>query len=73
MPSKTHLFTVEGRGQFPLDMLRYDSCWPESQADVTELGATHDRFAEKRARVVTLRGLSEPTEGRWQSFGWIVI
>lgn len=39
-------FTVRGRGEFPLDMLRYDSCWPRSGEDVMVLSADY-QFIEK--------------------------
>jgi hypothetical protein len=34
---KTVRFTVRGRGQFPFDMLRYDSCYPQSGIDAVHL------------------------------------
>lgn len=60
-------FTVEGRGYFPLDMLRYDACYPATSEDATNLAA-------KDFRKVTLIStiIAEPTAGRWQSFGWQV-
>ena len=63
-------FTVKGAGEFPIDMLRYDSCYPLSQEDV-------NKFWWDEVREVTLisvkRCKSGPTEGRWNSFGWKVI
>lgn len=35
---KLYSFTVEGRGLFPTDMLRYDHCWPHAeQSDSPEI------------------------------------
>ena len=32
------IFEVQGRGEFPLDMLRYDLCWPATEGDAIPLG-----------------------------------
>jgi len=61
-------FTVTGTGQFPVDMLRYDSCWPATESDSTRLGGG----PVMEPRSVTVRGLRRPTVGRWKSFGWSV-
>ena len=68
-------FVVNGRGAFPVDMLRYDHCYPETQADVDRA------FCERGERVVHLvsrcggkyAAEQVPTEGRWGSFTWHVI
>lgn len=69
-----HRFTVRGGGAFPLDMLRYNSCWPARGVDVVALhrgmGQPHRATA---AREVTLEGVDVPTNDRWESFGWTVI
>ena len=60
-------FTVRGKGQFPFDMLRYDTCWPKFESpDVPALTRTDEE------RSLTMQGLREPTEDRWRSFGWRV-
>jgi len=46
MPRYIHTFRVEGTGDFPLDMLRYDQCWPRSQDDVY---AMHPNYTERKA------------------------
>lgn len=68
-------FTVRSKGyeEFPLDMLRYDSCAPATGLDVTMMGCT-----ELRQKLVKLRrfypvgGNREPNVERWKSFGWLV-
>lgn len=70
-------FKVTGRSNFPLDMLRYDACYPGSQESVAEIQASFDpreRMArEQRGFEVTLRSqISEPTAARWNSFQWRV-
>lgn len=69
-------FTVQGRGQFPLDMLRYDRCWPRGETDANVAQSSSER-AVGEARLVELTATDRPsywtpTEGRWRSFGWVV-
>ena len=71
-------FTVLGRGVFPLDMLRYDGCYPKLETDTAIMG-------EEGLREVTLHKTLNwghahellkvwvPTVGRWNSFGWAVL
>ena len=80
-------FTVEGTYPFPVDMLRYDQCWPSREAtDSVELAeamsGTSDRIHRRnnpdhkpRKRRVTLvtNAINRPTVGRWESFGWKVV
>jgi hypothetical protein len=55
-------YYVTGAGAFPLDMLRYDECWPID-------GHTVD--CQER-RCVYMQSYREPTIDRWSSFGWSV-
>ena len=70
----SYRFTVEGIGPFPMDMARYDACYPASQHDGTMIEASYDRrYEPKLMRLIRLRStLKPPTEGRWKSFGWTV-
>lgn len=66
-------FTVEGGGNFPLDMLRYDRCWPASQEDVWKI-STNDLAR----RQVTLTRLVHnknklPAIDRWASYNWTYL
>lgn len=68
-----HKFTVEGRGQFPFDMLRYDGCFPAREAESVKL----EHF-ERGERTVDLIHRCEdrhwmPMDDRWRSFGWRVV
>lgn len=79
MPKKADIkFTVEGVGDFPLDMLRYDRCFPRTGEDA-EMLLTPEVNAYASRRQVTLVALArdsrfwEPTRGRWLSFNWAVI
>lgn len=71
-------FSVRGSGEFPFDMLRYDGCHPvnESQArDIARTYAKGDAPLTPRTVRLETRGRPRiwfPTEGRWNSFGWVV-
>ena len=70
-------FEVEGSGDFPFDMLRYDSCWPVREGtDTGSLAITYGRPLPMRrirlARYVFHRQ-EVPTSGRWKSFLWRVV
>jgi hypothetical protein len=75
MATKKHFFTftVEGAGEFPMDMLRYDRCFPRNEKDAN---AAQDRERGRRQVELTrphCEAYWTPTEGRWQSFGWKVV
>lgn len=70
MAAKLKGFKVTGRGQFPLDMLRYDGCWPARPEDV-ELMRGDVRSQPRTISLVTISHHA-PTAGRWESFGWTV-
>jgi len=72
-PIQGYEFTVEGSHEFPWDMLRYDRCWPKSEDQITSLAPFHRSSSYNEKRQVKLRGLNEPTDGRWMSFGWRVV
>lgn len=62
---------VVGKGTFPIDMLRYDSCRPATELDSGKIA----RMREERT-ITLLRYTDEmdsPTTERWMSFGWSVI
>lgn len=69
-------FTVIGRGKFPIDMLRYDSCWPAKSEDARTITATFDEPRDPRETfeigLMQAAGYGEPTVARWDSFGWKV-
>ncbi|MCI0557519.1 MAG: hypothetical protein MN733_03410 [Nitrososphaera sp.] len=68
--TKVLIFKVQGVGHFPLDMLRYDACWPYGTNDA--LAIPYD--AQKGSpRTIELASHSLPTEARWRSFGWRVL
>lgn len=64
---------VAGKGDFPIDMLRYDACCPKTENDSHEI----ERQDYTTTRVITLRRFAKntmcATHARWQSFGWRVV
>jgi hypothetical protein len=64
---KSHEFvvTVQGSGIFPFDMLRYECAYPKRSEDAKAIGSCG-------TRVVTLVMPENPTNARWESFGWQV-
>jgi hypothetical protein len=70
--------TVQGIGEFPIDMCRYDNCVPYSQADVSMIANPRDGVREgghviKLTRYVPAGCDPLPTIDRWRSFGWHVM
>lgn len=68
-------YLVVGRGEFPVDMLRYDECDFTNEAErVAALGtmvpSTHTP-GRRQIAMVSATG-RRPTIGRWASFGWTV-
>ena len=70
-PSKCYSYSVAGRGQFPIDMLRYDGAWPADPDSVDKLTTFYwDSKSLQETRTVWLRSHRAPTPDRWASFGW---
>ena len=75
-------FEITGRLAFPLDMLRYDHCFPATQEAVSRIQIKSFPAESQEGRqatpVIELRAYHSrktwtPTTGRWESFGWRVI
>lgn len=84
MTAHTLQFTVRGSGEFPADMLRYDTCIPASEADSAKIAwrygdAVPDGCGTiyKRDVVLTMqvphKYAGGPTVRRWESFCWKVV
>jgi hypothetical protein len=69
-------FNVAGKWPFPLDMLRYDGCWPAESEDVDKLDRllndTEIRVTRRFYLTLATAKHGSPTVERWQSFGWDV-
>jgi len=61
---------IEGTGEFPFDMLCYDSAFPKSSENA---GAMEHHRRERRRVTVCSVGRGAPTKARWDSFNWRVI
>lgn len=57
---------VRGRGQFPIDMLRYDACWPYDQASANQIVESYNHPEKWTVIVETNRPHFTPD--RWSSF-----
>lgn len=64
-------FVVEGSGEFPIDMLRYDSCFPSKESE--SRGIASDRRDLRRVTLEHRGSGQAPTIGRWKSFLWNVV
>lgn len=70
---KTQYFSVKGFGFFPLDMLRYDSCFPDTQEDVEKIDNSNMEVSGRSRTVKLRRNIPrriQPSIARWNSFGW---
>ena len=67
------VFTVEGTGRFPYDMLRYDNCWPYTSEDAGRLDSVEPEGRGRRRVVLATRWRMAPTDARWESFLWRVV
>jgi hypothetical protein len=68
-------FTVKGKGHFPMDMLRYDGCFPRDSRDVERLTYFEQDDPARTITLITRTTLKvwTPTAARWASFGWQVV
>ena len=75
MPTVIMEYEVEGSGEFPFDMLRYDCCFPSREQDSAKLSPRRDekRRVRLKAQAPSARNWRGPTRARWASFGWTVM
>jgi hypothetical protein len=60
-------FVVEGGGEFPFDMLRYDNAWPATEQD----SGLMPGYEKRRVTLFTIT--ERLTVKRWESFNWTVV
>lgn len=72
------VISVSGRGRFPVDMFRYDHCFPASEADSGLIESTFEKYGDwtiNIARYIDRKPSAKAvwqqywTVARWQSFG----
>jgi hypothetical protein len=62
--------TISGIGRFPMDMLRYDQCWPRHTEDARVILETvSEEMRSKRWTVQVVSKVRAFTIARWNSFG----
>lgn len=69
-------FSVTGTFQFPVDMLRYDACFPADETQSAYIESTRHAPAlpvTVRLARYTRRDMAPVTPDRWKSFGWTVL
>lgn len=73
-------YVVEGSGDFPIDMLRYDCSFPargiDSHAiDSCYLGTSYEYHTKRLVTLAKYHEGSKPliNEARWRSFAWRVV
>lgn len=59
------LFEVVGRVAFPMDMLRFDQCWPADVIDAAKINV-----GKGQLRVIKLYSHKDPTAHKWSSYLW---
>lgn len=66
-------FIVQGGGSFPVDMLRYDSCFPYTGSDVSSL-LNDERQHVRSVKLCKVHDGKQPnlTPNRWRSFTWSI-
>ena len=73
MTKKICIFTVTGPYRFPIDMLRYDCCYPQQQIDTAAIEKSLLRERPGPFKVtLASQIIYNPTKDRWASFGWTV-
>ena len=78
--NKAIFFKVTGKGEFPLDMLRYDECYPATTMSAQSIAAIESvidedsgRYRRVKREVYLVSHRRFITEDRWSSFGWTVV
>lgn len=68
-----HKFVVQGQAFFPLDMLRYDTCYPSCSDAITKMAALKSEHPRKIQLTARAHKDWKPCTPRWATFGWKVI
>ena len=71
MYHQTFVVTGRSRDRFPMDMLRYDECWPQEPSQIPSPDSQEYTASVRMARYVS-NETDQPTTARWDSFGWLV-
>jgi len=70
---KRYTFRVIGVDNFPVDMLRYDGCYPRTSEAVLNIISENEGKPRSVELVKAVENKEQlPTTARWASFGWKV-
>ena len=61
----THRARITTSSPFPLDMLRYDACWPESGQDTVAIEKSLEHGSRKPYTVTVRRNSQSKREAGW--------
>ena len=77
MRTRGVIVKVQGRGRFPIDMLRRDELYPHTEQDSNTIQQTFEEVRSDNWTIYLARTYQGsfwyPTEGRWNSFGWDIV
>ena len=69
---QTEYRLITGKGDFPVDMLRYDNCFPATEADSYAIAKTFGSYGEweicVKKQTPAYGKVRNWTDGRWASF-----
>ena len=74
-----HEAVIEVSGPFPIDMLRYDQCYPDHGTDSRSIEDSRIPGRDNKPYRITVEAISEKKRGehwtvaRWESFGARVV
>ncbi len=68
-PKRVYEYVVTGMGDFPVDMLHFDQCWPATGDDAAKIV---EPASPAEPRSIRMRSHQRPDTDRWSSFGWTV-
>ena len=68
-PKRVYEYVVTGMGDFPVDMLHFDQCWPATADDAAKIV---EPASPAEPRSIRMRSHQRPDTDRWSSFGWAV-
>ena len=66
-------FKVRGAMAFPVDMLRYDACWPADIDSGIDIVMDRKDVEYNDIRTAIMTSHQAPTQDRWRSFGWDIV
>jgi hypothetical protein len=67
------VFKVAGIGAFPLDMLRFDRCYPATPDAVIRMKGGMDQRTVELRHDHAINKAPHVTRDRWASYGWPVV